>query len=174
LPIARAPPPSSFPRAAQPFLDAQGNAISLRAWPVGRKHTPRRGGRNIRQSYTPADQPTSRNSRPPNVLLRLSPKRAGFLYSQGFGNDRRDGPFELNTTEAQKMKTLSALSLLLVIASAGLAAPAFAGEEAATSATAVKEDTATDCSKQVWPHFTPTCLRNDQATVVRVVTANRR
>jgi hypothetical protein len=72
------------------------------------------------------------------------------------------------------MKTLSALSLLLAFASAGLSAPAFAGEEVAMSATAVKEDTATDCSKQVWPHFTPTCLRNDQAVVVRIVTANRR
>jgi hypothetical protein len=81
---------------------------------------------------------------------------------------------DLDTTKAQKMKTLSALSLLLVIASAGLSAPAFAGEEAANSATAGKEDTATDCSKQVWPHFTHMCLRNDQATVVRVVTANRR
>lgn len=70
------------------------------------------------------------------------------------------------------MKILSAFSLLVVIASAGLA-PAFASDEAATSA-AVKEDTATDCSKQVWPHFTPTCLRNDQATVVRVVAASRR
>ena len=72
------------------------------------------------------------------------------------------------------MKTLSTLPLLLVIASAGSATPALAGETAAKSATAVKEDTATDCSKQVWPHFTPTCLRNDQATVVRVVTVNRR
>jgi hypothetical protein len=84
------------------------------------------------------------------------------------------GRFDLDTTKAQQMKILSTLPLLVVIASSGLSAPAFAGEEAATSATAVKEDTATDCSKQVWPHFTPTCLRNDQATVVRVVTANRR
>ena len=83
------------------------------------------------------------------------------------------GRFALDTTKAQQMKILSALSLLVVVASAGLA-PAFAGDEAATSATAVKEDTATDCSKQVWPHFTPTCLRNDRATVVRVVTASRR
>ena len=58
---------------------------------------------------------------------------------------------DLDTTKAQKMKTLSTVSLLLVIASAGLSAPAFAGEEAATSATAVKEDTATDCSKQAEP-----------------------
>jgi len=72
------------------------------------------------------------------------------------------------------MKTLSALSLLMTIASVGLAVPAFAGEDVATSATNVKEDTATDCSKQVWPHFSATCLRNDQARVVRIVTADRR
>jgi hypothetical protein len=79
-----------------------------------------------------------------------------------------------NTTQAQTMKTLSALSLLMAIASVGLAAPASAGEEFATSAATVKEDTATDCSKQVWPHFSPVCLRNDQARVVRIVTADRR
>jgi len=84
------------------------------------------------------------------------------------------GRFDLDTNKAQKMKTFSALSLLLVIASAELVAPAFAGDAAATSATAVKDETATDCSKQVWPHFAPTCLRNDQAIVVRIVTADRR
>ena len=32
-----------------------------------------------------------------------------------------------------------------------------------------------DCSKQVWPNFSPPCLRNaDRATNVRLVTANRR
>ena len=32
-----------------------------------------------------------------------------------------------------------------------------------------------DCSKQVWPHFSPSCLRNaDKAVSVRLVTATRR
>ena len=32
-----------------------------------------------------------------------------------------------------------------------------------------------DCSKQVWPHFTPSCLRNaGQATNVRRVSTERR
>jgi hypothetical protein len=100
--------------------------------------------------------------------------RRRLFLSLGPGNDKRDKPFQLNTTQAQTMKTLSALSLLVAIASVGLAAPAFAGEEVATSATTVKEDAATDCSKQVWPHFSATCLRNDQARVVRIVTADRR
>ena len=40
----------------------------------------------------------------------------------------------------------------------------------------VKADSATeDCSKQVWPHFSPSCLRNaDRAINVRLVTVNRR
>jgi hypothetical protein len=40
----------------------------------------------------------------------------------------------------------------------------------------VKADSATeDCSKQVWPNFSPQCLRNaDRAISVRVVTADRR
>jgi hypothetical protein len=32
-----------------------------------------------------------------------------------------------------------------------------------------------DCSKQVWPNFSPSCLRNaDQATNVRLVSTMRR
>jgi len=32
-----------------------------------------------------------------------------------------------------------------------------------------------DCSKQVWPHFSPSCLRNaDRAVSVRLVTTTRR
>jgi hypothetical protein len=40
----------------------------------------------------------------------------------------------------------------------------------------VKADSATeDCSKQVWPNFSPACLRNaDRATNVRLVTTSRR
>jgi hypothetical protein len=41
---------------------------------------------------------------------------------------------------------------------------------------AAKADSATeDCSKQVWPNFSPSCLRNaDRAINVRLVTTNRR
>jgi hypothetical protein len=40
----------------------------------------------------------------------------------------------------------------------------------------VKADSATeDCAKQVWPNFSPSCLRNtDRAVNVRLVTADRR
>ena len=40
----------------------------------------------------------------------------------------------------------------------------------------VKAESATeDCSKQVWPHFSPSCLRNaDSTTNVRLVTMTRR
>jgi len=40
----------------------------------------------------------------------------------------------------------------------------------------VKADSATeDCSKQVWPNFSPSCLRNtDRAVNVRLVTVDRR
>lgn len=31
-----------------------------------------------------------------------------------------------------------------------------------------------DCSKQVWPHFSPACLKQNEAVSVRVVTAERR
>jgi hypothetical protein len=42
--------------------------------------------------------------------------------------------------------------------------------------TPVKADSVTeDCSKQVWPNFSPSCLRNaDRAINVRFVTATRR
>ena len=50
-----------------------------------------------------------------------------------------------------------------------------ASAEEATPTT-VKADNATeDCSKQVWPNFSPSCLRNgDRAINVRLVTVNRR
>ena len=174
MPIAMAPPPGSFPQASRTFLNAQGNVSSPRAWPVV-ANTHHAGVDGIsRAKRRRLINQASRNSRPSMGRLRLCLGQPSFLYSLGFGTTDGMGRFDLDTTKAQQMKILSTLPLLVVIASAGLSAPAFAGEEAATSATAVKEDTATDCSKQVWPHFTPTCLRNDQATVVRVVTANRR
>jgi len=47
-------------------------------------------------------------------------------------------------------------------------------EEASPQTT--KESTATaDCSKQVWPNFSPSCLRNaDQTINVRLVSAKPR
>ena len=116
----------------------------------------------------------SENSDPQRTAAPFS-KPAGLpLIRQGLGTTDGIRRFELHTFKAEKMKTLSVLPLLLIVAFAGSATPARANETVATSATAVKEDAATDCSKQVWPHFTPTCLRNDQATVVRIVTVNRR
>ena len=49
-----------------------------------------------------------------------------------------------------------------------------AAEEAAASPS--KAETATvDCSRQVWPHFSPACLRNaDQKIDVRLITVERR
>jgi hypothetical protein len=59
-----------------------------------------------------------------------------------------------------------AVSLLLITVATA--------EEVAQQAT--KADGATeDCSKQVWPNFSPPCLRNaDRAINVRLVTVNRR
>jgi hypothetical protein len=53
-------------------------------------------------------------------------------------------------------------------------ATAAGAQEAATQP--VKADgAAEDCSKQVWPNFSPECLRNaDRAINVRLVTTNRR
>jgi len=63
--------------------------------------------------------------------------------------------------------------LTAVVASLVLITTASA-EEAAPQT--VKANNATeDCSKQVWPNFSPSCLRNgDRAISVRLVTANRR
>jgi len=54
-----------------------------------------------------------------------------------------------------------------------LTATAGAGEVTTPSG---NSDKATeDCSKQVWPQFSPSCLRNaDQAVVVRLITVSRR
>jgi hypothetical protein len=64
--------------------------------------------------------------------------------------------------------------LLSAIAIFSLLITAVSAEEAATQP--VKADSATeDCSKQVWPNFSPSCLRNaDRAINVRLVTTNRR
>jgi len=55
-----------------------------------------------------------------------------------------------------------------------IAATAARADEATTQPDKV-ENANEDCSKQVWPHFSPSCLRNtDRAINVRLVTANRR
>ena len=64
---------------------------------------------------------------------------------------------------------VSAIVVSFLLTSAAVA------EEAANQP--VKADSAAieDCSKQVWPNFSPACLRNaDRATNVRLVTTNRR
>jgi hypothetical protein len=63
---------------------------------------------------------------------------------------------------------LSAIGVLLFIAS-----PSLATDQAVQP---VKANTLTlDCSKETWPNFSPSCLRNvDKAVNVRVVTSERR
>ena len=64
-------------------------------------------------------------------------------------------------------RNLSAIAVLLLLTTGARA------EQASSD----KENTPTeDCSKQVWPHFTPSCLRNagQQATNVRLVSTERR
>ena len=62
---------------------------------------------------------------------------------------------------------------LSAIATSFLFSTAVLGAEEA--AQPPKTDVAEDCSKQVWPNFTPSCLRNaDKAIAVRLVTSNRR
>jgi len=71
------------------------------------------------------------------------------------------------------MKSVFAFSLLAA-AFAGSATSAFCEEKIQANLTSDRAE-ATDCSKQVWPNFSPTCLRNaDQATTVRIITADRR
>ena len=64
--------------------------------------------------------------------------------------------------------------VLSAIAVSFLLTTAAAAEEVATQP--VKADSATeDCSKQVWPNFSQSCLRGaDRALTVRLVTVNRR
>jgi hypothetical protein len=71
------------------------------------------------------------------------------------------------------MKSVLALCLA-AFAAVGSASGAFC-EERVQGAVNAERAEAVDCSKQVWPHFSSTCLRNaDHATTVRVVTADRR
>ena len=64
-------------------------------------------------------------------------------------------------------QNLSAVAVLLLLATAA---------RAENKTTPSETNTPTeDCSKQVWPHFTPSCLRNaGQAMNVRLVSTERR
>lgn len=65
-------------------------------------------------------------------------------------------------------RNLSAVAILLLLATGARA------DEATTSSDKVNNPE--DCSKPVWPNFTPLCLRNagQQATNVRLVSTDRR
>jgi hypothetical protein len=71
------------------------------------------------------------------------------------------------------MKSVLAFSLVAA-ALAGSTTGAFCEEKIQATATGERAE-AIDCSKQVWPNFSPTCLRNvGQAAPVRIITADRR
>ncbi len=63
---------------------------------------------------------------------------------------------------------LSVLAIVLLLATGAGAEEAATASDKATTATE-------DCSKQVWPNFTRSCLRDaGQATNVRLVSTERR
>jgi hypothetical protein len=85
----------------------------------------------------------------------------------------------MNDQVEDKMNTAAspvAITLLLLAVGIQLVTPAAAGEQIAAPITASgrKESVTVDCSKEVWPDFSPSCLRNANATVIRLVTVNRR
>ena len=64
--------------------------------------------------------------------------------------------------------TLTAIAVCFLLTSAARA-------EQNTAQSSKADSGNEDCSKQVWPHFSPECLRNtDKAVNVRLVTAVRR
>lgn len=74
------------------------------------------------------------------------------------------------------MKTTSAIvvTLSLVASSLQLTTPA-AADRITKAATPVKEESPIDCSKEVWPHFSPSCIRNANRSIeVRLVKTTRR
>lgn len=65
-------------------------------------------------------------------------------------------------------RTLSAVAVLLFLVTCARAEHETTRSDQANTPTE-------DCSKQVWPNFTPSCLRNaGQATNVRLVSTERR
>jgi hypothetical protein len=82
------------------------------------------------------------------------------------------------------IKSLSALSIFLLLGAAVIAFPAFAPKAAADEVSALAKGdrlavrtTASNCSTQIWPNYAASCLRNpaSHATIVeaRLVTARR-
>jgi hypothetical protein len=71
------------------------------------------------------------------------------------------------------MKSMLAVCLVTGVMTAS-ATSAMCEERAQVAGEAERAE-AIDCSKQNWPNFSPTCLRNGgQATTVRIITADRR
>jgi len=66
-----------------------------------------------------------------------------------------------------------ASALLVLIVGSQLVNAAAAEEQIAPIGSA-KESVIVDCTKEVWPNFSPSCLRNAGSTVVRLITVNRR
>ena len=72
-----------------------------------------------------------------------------------------------------KFKSAILVTLIVAASSLSLVTPSAAGEEVDTTAAMTKEDGAVDCTKEVWPNFSPSCLKNAKSTDVRLVTARR-
>ena len=74
------------------------------------------------------------------------------------------------------MKFSPFLAISFFLTTFTLATPAAATEPGASAATpAEKSETSVDCSKETWPNFSSSCLRNsNKAVEVRLVTATRR
>jgi len=75
------------------------------------------------------------------------------------------------------MKAISAIALTLLFAASSmqLMTLSAAAQEVAAAEVKPAKEKAIDCSREVWPHFPPSCLRNaDQSTEVRLVAATRR
>jgi hypothetical protein len=94
-----------------------------------------------------------------------------FLFSSSILPERRLEIAVGSAVQARRKKMKHVLSactaFFLLTAAAG------AAEVAAPSGQADKP--AEDCSKQVWPQFSPSCLRNvDQAVAVRLIAVSRR
>ena len=65
-----------------------------------------------------------------------------------------------------KFKSAILVTLMVAASSLSLVTPSAAGEEVDTTAAMTKEDGAVDCTKEVWPNFSPSCLKNAKSTEV--------
>jgi hypothetical protein len=69
----------------------------------------------------------------------------------------------------------SVLAVCLVACAVTVSSTGAMCEERTQAAGEAERAEAVDCSKQNWPNFSPTCLRNaGQAATVRIITADRR